>query len=165
MRHEDPTVFDRDEVAVLTAEVGGQRVGFPLVSVHEVLPAMETTGLANAPEVIRGVVNLRGEPLPVLDLRARLGLPTRPADPDDHVLVCQLRGRRVGVWVDRALDVDASPGQALVPLPEDAPSRHAAGAVLLEDGLLLVVDVDSFLSVDEVTRLSRALAEEALADA
>lgn len=152
-------------LAVLTARVDGQRVAFPLRHVHEVLPAAETTRLAHAPAVVRGVLNLRGEPLPVLDLRTRLGLPGRDAELDDHVLVCRVRDRRVGVWVDRAQDVDTLCGSSLAPLPADSPTRHLAGVALLDDGLLLVSDVDSFLSADEVVGLDAALADRDAADA
>lgn len=149
---------------MVTVHVDGQRVAFPLDHVDEVLPAMETTRLAHAPEVVRGVVNLRGEPLAVLDLRARLGMPRRAPHPGDHVLVCRVRGRRVGVWVDGAQDVDALRRVVAAPLPAGSPARHVAGLALLEEGLLLVCDVDSFLSPDELGRLDAAMAERDTAD-
>lgn len=150
---------------MLTACVDDRQVAFPLDRVDEVLPAMETTPLAHAPQVVRGVVNLRGEPLPILDLRTRLGLPSRDAEAGDHVLVCHVRGRRVGVWVDGAQDVGVLDPGSPKPLPEDFPARHVAGVALVEDGILLVCDVDSFLGPDEVHRLDAALEERELADA
>lgn len=142
---------------MLTVAVDGQRVAFYLSDVTEVLPAAETAHLPHAPSVVRGLLNLRGEPLPVMDLRARLGLPTRPVDPDDHVVVCRIGGRAVGVWVDRADDVSSLDTDALVPMPEDA-ARHVAGAAMLEDGVLLVTDVESFLDAEETVLLDQALA-------
>lgn len=151
--------------AVLTARVDDRQVAFPLDRVDEVLPAMETTRLAHAPQVVRGVVNLRGEPLPVLDLRTRLGLPPRDAQAGDHVLVCHVRGRRVGLWVDGAQDIGVLDPGSPRPLPEDSPARHVAGVALVQDGVLLVCDVDSFLSPDEAHRIDAALEEREPADA
>lgn len=155
---------DDESVTVLTVRVDGQHVAFPLGDVYEVLPAVETTELAHAPGVVRGVVNLRGEPLPVIDLRTRLGLPSRDAEADDHVLVCQVRDRRVGVWVDRAHNVDTLSSASFAPIPADSPTRHLAGVALLDDGLLLVSDVDSFLSAEELARLDLAMSEEESSD-
>lgn len=165
MHTDSPAADGREGLHVLTARVDGQHVAFPLAHVHEVLPAAETTRLTHAPTVVLGLLNLRGAPLPVLDLRARLGLPRSEPDPADHVLVCRVGDRTVGVWVDRAQDVTTVDPSALADLPPDAPSRHLAGVALLDDDLLLVTDVDSFLSVDEMTLLDQALAAEELADA
>lgn len=151
----------RAALEVLTVHVEDRRVAFPVTHVHEVLTAAEVLPLTHAPDLVRGLLNLRGEPLPVLDLRTRLGLAMQEPDPDDHVLVCRVADRRVGVWVDRAVDVTTVEAGALAPLPPHAPTRHIAGVATLDDGLLLVTDVDSFLSVEEATQLEVALGKAA----
>lgn len=143
-------------VDVLVASVDAQQVAFHLTDVDEVLPAAEAAPLPHAPEVIRGLLNLRGEPLPLLDLRTRLGLPGREAHPDDHVLVCRVAGRRIGVWVDRADDVRRLEDGEVRSVP-DSTARHFAGAAMVEDGVLLVSDVASFLSLEEAADLEQAL--------
>lgn len=146
-------------VDVICVLLNGCRLGFLLPDVREVLPAMESTPLPHAPGVVHGLAIVRGEPLPVLDLRARLGMSTRPLHPDDHVVVCRVGGRDVGVWVDRADDIVSVDAGDIASLPATAPNRHVKGAVMLDDGLLLVTDVESFLDVNEAVQLEAALSE------
>ena len=145
-------------VVVLAVSLGEQRVAFLLADVDEVLPAVEVAPLPHAPAVVRGLINLRGEPLPIIDLRSRLGLLRAPAHPDNHVLVCQVAGRALGVWVDRAEGVRQLEVVDIAPLDAPATGRHFAGAAMVEDGVLLVSDVGSFLNVAEAERLEQALA-------
>lgn len=148
-------------VRVLVVTLGDVRVAFRLEDVHEVLPAAEAAALADAPPVVKGLLNLRGDLLPILDLRVRIGLPTCPADPENHVLVCRVGGRAVGVWVDRAEDVREIDGADIAPLDGPDTGRHFEGAAMVADGVLLVSDVESFLSAGETQRLEEALAGRA----
>lgn len=134
-----------------------ERLALPLESVLEILPAMAFTSLPTAPEVVRGVINLRGEPLPLVDLRTRLGSEPRPPRPHDHVVVCRVGDRAVGMWLDHAegmVEVDTA---GMVPVTDVARARHVEGVALLPDGMLLVCDVRSFLSADEALSLDAAL--------
>lgn len=144
-------------VDVLVVSVSDRLVAFPLGDVEEVLPAAAVTELAHAPAVVRGLLNLRGAPLPVIDLRTRLGLGSRAAHPDDHVLVCRTVDRTLGVWVDRADAVRQLEATTVAPLDERTPAPHFAGAAMVEDGVLLVSDVDLFLSPDEASELEEAV--------
>lgn len=148
-------------VDVLVATVSDRLVAFRLGDVEQVLPAAAVAELPHAPAVVRGLLNLRGAPLPVIDLRVRLGLEGRAAHPDDHVLVCQVGGRSVGVWVDHAAAVRRLERTVVVPFDDGMPARHFAGAAMVGDGVLLVSDVDSFLSAAETLELERALSEVA----
>jgi purine-binding chemotaxis protein CheW len=145
-------------VEILTVHVDDQQVAFHLSDVAEVLPAAATAHLPHAPDVIRGLLNLRGRQLPVIDLRARLGLPSRPADPDDHVVVSRVGQRGIGIWVDRAVEVRRLDLTDLAPLAAHATGRHVCGAAMLDDGVLLVSDVETFLDAQESDLLDRALA-------
>ncbi|HEY9469023.1 MAG TPA: chemotaxis protein CheW [Propionibacteriaceae bacterium] len=146
-----------DEVGVLVVHVGDVRCGFVLDEVVEVLPALATTALPGAPETVSGVIDLRGALVPVLDLRRRLGLPTRPPDCEDHVVVCDVRPRRVGIWVDRAEDVVTVASRDLVPVDDVAQAKYLPGVTRRDDGLMLVYDVRSFLAADEALRLDSAV--------
>lgn len=144
---------------VLVASLDDERLALPLEDVVEVLPAMASSPLPHAPVVIAGIVNLRGEPLPLLDLRTRLGgIPAVP-DPDDHVVVCRIQGRRVGVWVDRALAVTSIDTRNMVAVSEVALASHVDGVALVPDGMFFVYDVQSFLDADDALTLEGAMQE------
>lgn len=148
---------------VLCVLIDDRRLGLPLEQVREVLPAVHASPLPHAPAVVHGLVNLRGQPLPVLGLRVRLGLPSRPLHPEDHVVVCRVGNRDVGVWVDRAEDILPVDPVRTAPVPETVPHQHVSGAVMLHDGLMLVTDIESFLDTSESLQLESALADQASA--
>jgi purine-binding chemotaxis protein CheW len=145
------------EVLLFTLE--GQRYALPSTDVRELVRAARLTPLPRAPDVVEGLLNLRGELLPVLDLRRRFRLPPRPLSPMDHFIIAQAGARRAGLRVDRAEGfLTLEPG-ALDETPSTLPGvGYVAGAVKLPEGLVLVHDLRSFLSEAEALALDAALA-------
>lgn len=147
-------------MSLLVVEVHGHRCGLPVEAVVEIHPAVQLVGLPDAPEVVVGLMNRRGRALPVLDLRRRLGLPTRPIRPDDRLVVLSVRGRSLALQVDAAVDVLTAPTSAL----DEAAAEEAVrtqGVAVLPDGLLVVLDMATFLSSGEAAALEAALARAA----
>jgi purine-binding chemotaxis protein CheW len=147
---------------VLVFEVGGQRYGLPTVDVRELVRAVMITALPNAPPAIEGVVNVRGQVLPVLDVRARFRLPVKPLDPSDHFIVASAGPRGVILRVDRAThlalvdEASVQPPQTLGPT-----ATYVAGVAKLDDGLVLIHDLTTFLSAAESASLDEALSAPA----
>jgi purine-binding chemotaxis protein CheW len=125
--------------------------------VSEVVRAVEIEPLPQAPAVVSGVINVRGALTPVIDLRRRLGLSAKELSPDDHFIVADCGSRRVALHVDRAVDLLSIRDLAIEPLARDAASPYIAGAVALEDGVLVIYDLATFLSALETTALNLAL--------
>lgn len=150
-RHQEALLF-------LLIEVGGQRAALPATGVVELHPAVEHAALPNAPEVVDGLVNVRGTPVAVLDLRSRFGLPRRPPQVTDHLVLARVGSRTVALRVDRAVDLvtlAAADVHAAVLLGGSA----LVGVATLPDGLLLIHDLDAFLSCSEAADLDAALQE------
>jgi purine-binding chemotaxis protein CheW len=143
---------------VLVVRVVDERMALPLGSVLEILPAMDSASLPGAPPVVIGVVNLRGEPVPLISLRARVGLPAVECHPDHHVVVCSVRGRRVALWVDRAESVTSLDPKTVVASDGVVATRYFAGIVVLSDGVMFVFDLRSFLDADEILQIDTAMA-------
>jgi purine-binding chemotaxis protein CheW len=143
---------------VLVFELGDQAYGLPTADVRELVRAVAITPLPGAPAVIEGVVDVRGLVLPVLDVRARFGLPAKPLDPSDHFIVASAGPRGVILHVDRATHL-ALVDEALVQGPQTlGPSAtHVAGVAKLDAGLLLIHDLTTFLSAAEAASLEEAL--------
>ena len=146
---------------VLLVVADRERFAIPLEDVLEVLPALAAQPLPGAPDVIRGLLNVRGTPVPVLDLRTRLGRPPRQPTAADHVVLCRIEERTVGIWVDHVAAVAEIDTADVVAVAEVAAADHVRGVALLPDGLLLVTDVRSFLDADEGLGLDRAMAAAA----
>lgn len=145
-------------VDVIVVHADGARFGFRLDHVVEVFAAVATAPLPGAPSFVRGLIDVHGTLVPVIDLRARLGLAPREAAPADHVVTCVIAGRRVGVWVDRAEEVIRVPEQDLLPTAGGAVASFYPGVVRRADGLMLVYDVRAFLNADEALTISSAMA-------
>src|SRR5215813_89561 len=90
---------------LLTFELDEQRFGLPMADVREVVRVAAFARLPKAPEVIEGVLNFRGALVPVLDIRARFGLPPRSVRTSDHLVVARAAKRTVAIRVDRVSDL------------------------------------------------------------
>jgi purine-binding chemotaxis protein CheW len=147
------------EVLLFTLE--GQRYALPLEDVRELVRAVRLTPLPRAPAVVEGLVDLRGELLPVLDMRRRFRLSPRPLSSADHLVVAQAGLRRVALRVDRAEGLLALEPGTLDTTPRELPGvGYVAGALKLPDGLVLLHDLRTFLSEAEALELEEALAKE-----
>jgi purine-binding chemotaxis protein CheW len=155
----------RDPTVVLVFEIEGHRYGVDTTAVQEIVRAVQTVRLPRAPAVITGVVNLRGEVLPVLDMRLRFGLPARSLRADDVFLIVRTATRLLALRADRVNELVRVPADSLTAIGATTPrSQYALGTARLDDGLLVICDLDGFL--DEAERLSlegalRAQAESA----
>ncbi|MGZ3457816.1 MAG: chemotaxis protein CheW [Archangium sp.] len=147
------------EVLLFTLE--GQRYALSTEDVRELARAVRLTPLPRAPAVVEGLLNLRGELLPVLDMRRRFRLPARPLSASDHLVVAQAGPRRVVLRVDRAEGLLCVEPGLLDSTPGELPGvGYVAGALKLPDGLVLLHDLHTFLSEAEALELEEALAQE-----
>ena len=133
-----------------------QRFALPLAMVRRVVRAVEVTALPNAPGVVAGVVDLQGELVTVFDIRARLGLRRRPVGLADQFLIASANDRTVALAIDHVEGL--TDGAPTANPCEGAPWFDPfQGVAQLEDGLVLIQDLDRFLSPDEAQALDRAL--------
>lgn len=130
---------------LVTFTLDGRLYGVDVASVQEVLRGQPQTRIPLAPESVSGLINLRGQVLSAVELRARLGLPDRAADQDAMLVVVRVAGETIALLVDSigaVIDVDEEQFE----LPPDTltgPSRDFLhGAYKLEDQLLLALDID-----------------------
>ncbi len=134
------------------------RFAIPVDQVRETVRAVAITPLAGAPGVIEGIIDVRGTVTPVLDLRARFRLPKRDITVSDHLILASAGGRPVALRVDRVIDIQAVPSSALSEVSTSEPAfAHLAGVVRLPDGMVLLSDLDAFLSQGETESLAAAL--------
>lgn len=126
--------------------------------VEKVVRAAEITPLPKAPEIVLGVVNWQGRVVPVVNMRARFGLTAREIDLADRFIFARTRKRVVALIADSVDGVvsrsreDITSPECIVPGIE-----YIDGVAKIEDGLLLIHDLDKFLSLEEEKALYRAL--------
>lgn len=146
-------------VDVLIVEVAQQRLAFLMSAVDEVQPAALPTPLPGAPEIVEGLLDVRGDVIPVVEVRRRLGLPARLVELDDCLVLARAVGFRLALRVDDAVDVTSVPVDDLVPHPAFAGASYTTGSGVHDGDLLVVLDVARFLTEGETGELHAALAQ------
>jgi len=142
--------------------LAGQRYGVTADRVEEIARAVQTTPLPAAPPLVEGAIDWRGRIVPVLDLRGRFRLPPKPLQLSDQLILARSRDRAVALRVDEVSDVVALAADTIVAAQEALPGvGMVAGIVRSADGLILIQDLDSFLSEAELDALDRAVAAAA----
>ncbi|MBK1615284.1 chemotaxis protein CheW [Rubrivivax gelatinosus] len=137
----------------LTFRLGGEEYGIDILRVQEIRSYEPPTRIANAPSFIKGVVNLRGVIVPIIDLRLKLGCGSAEYNGFTVVIVLNVRGRVVGAVVDSVSDVLELNREQIKPAPELASSIEAnfitgIGAVKNGDAerMLILVDIEALMS-------------------
>jgi purine-binding chemotaxis protein CheW len=130
-----------DEVELLSFRVGEQEYSVDIMSVREIRGWTRATPLPHAPAHIRGVINLRGTVLPVVDLSTRLGMSPVDGDPRNVIIVVQFASHTAGLLVDAVVDIIALQRADLQPPPALAADGGAAcvDAITIVEGRMIRV--------------------------
>jgi len=133
----------------ITCTLGAAEYGIDIMAVREIKGWTETTAIPHAPAWIRGVINLRGVIVPILDLRARFGQPLTVPTPMHVVVIIQSGTRTAGLLVDAVSDIiSVAPGE-IRPVPEigsEAPEVLLSGLVPLERGMVALVSLSQLIA-------------------
>jgi purine-binding chemotaxis protein CheW len=136
----------------VTFGIGAERFGFVVDRIREIVRVDTITRVPHAPFPVRGIVNLRGRVVPVLDLRVRLGLPAAPVTPASRILICTAHERMLGLLVDAAFQVARVDRLRVAPPPADvitAQSGYVLGVYDLGKSFLILLDADQVLLVPD----------------
>ena len=134
----------------LTFRLGAEEYGIDILRVQEIRSFEEPTRIANSPPFIKGVVNLRGVIVPVVDLRIKLGCETVAYNSFTVVIVLNVKGRVVGAVVDSVSDVLELAQENIRPAPEMASSSvdtaFITGIASVGERMLILMDIESLMS-------------------
>jgi purine-binding chemotaxis protein CheW len=140
----------------LTFRLGQEEYGIDILKVQEIRSYEAPTRIANAPAFLKGVVNLRGVIVPILDLRIKLGCDSAELNALTVVIVLNMRGRVVGAVVDAVADVTQLEARQIQPAPEmnaAVDMRFIHGIANIGDRMLILMDIESILSGNEFSLL------------
>jgi purine-binding chemotaxis protein CheW len=127
------------DVTLIVLELDGRRFALPIHAVNEVLRMVAIKPLPESPEWVAGVINVRGNVLPVIDLRARLGLDRRAYGLDTPIFVVTALGRRMALVPDAAVEVVELPTSALDSPDELIGDDHPIGLLARVEGEVVPV--------------------------
>lgn len=150
-----------DVIELLEFSLDGQKYAVELSSVERVVQSAQITPLPKAPESVLGVVDVQGQIFPVFNIRKRFGNHEKATELTDQFIIAHTQKRTVILLVDSVMGVmkhsmgEVSETQTVVPNME-----YIKGIVKLEDGMVFIHDLDSFLSLEEEHTLNNALREK-----
>ncbi|ESR24219.1 chemotaxis protein CheW [Lutibaculum baratangense] len=138
---------------LIAFSIGEQEFCVDIMAVREIRGWTNTTPLPQSPNYVRGVINLRGAVLPVVDLGARLGM--RPAEPTARsvIIVVRVKSQTVGLLVDAVCDILTVTEDMLQPTPDvtcDMVTRFVTGIIAVDGRMISLVSLDSVLPELEV---------------
>ncbi len=137
----------------LTFRLGGEEYGIDILKVQEIRSYEAPTRIANAPAFIKGVVNLRGVIVPIVDLRLKLGCDGADYNDFTVVIVLNVRGRVVGAVVDSVSDVLELGRDTIKPAPEMSSSIDTSfitGIGSVADRMLILMDIEGLMASAEM---------------
>jgi purine-binding chemotaxis protein CheW len=144
----------------LAFKLGAEEYGIDILRVQEIRSYEEPTRIANAPGFMKGVVNLRGVIVPIVDMRVKFNLESASYDSFTVVIVLNVSGRIVGMVVDAVSDVITLSAEQLRPVPEfssaiDSDHLLAIGAV--DQRMLILIDIEKLMTSADMGLVNEAL--------
>ncbi len=137
--------------------VGAEEYGLDILRVKEIIRVKGITHLPTAPQFVEGIISLRGDVIPILDLGAKFGLEHQGADANRRVIVVEIEGRMIGMMVDAVSAVLRIPSDRIDPLPAmiDGLSREfVQGVGKVGERLVMLLNIDRVLSAEEKAELA-----------
>ena len=137
-----------------------QRYALFLSAVIRIIPVAEITDLPKAPEIVLGVINVNGFIIPVFDICKRFRLPHREMQLGNQLIIASTLKRTVALLVDSVNDVIEIPEEKIIAGEKILPGlEYVEGVVKTEDGMILIHDLEQFLSLQEEKALHEAMEE------
>jgi len=138
-----------DSRELLTFTLGSEEYGIDILKVQEIRGYEAVTTIANAPEFIKGVINLRGIIVPIVDMRIKFKLPKVTYDETTVVIILNVSNRVVGMVVDGVSDVTTLKAEEIKAAPEFGASldtKYLQGLGTADERMIILVDIEKLMS-------------------
>lgn len=154
---------DTQKDKYLTFHLAGENYGIEICYVIEIIGIQSITEVPDMPAFIRGVINLRGKVIPVMDIRARFRLPARDYDDRTCIIVINVDSTEVGLVVDEVSEVADIPENNVEPAPrtsKNSDNSYIQGMGKMNNRVIILLDVHKLLFSNEMQRLIESSGDE-----
>lgn len=154
MEEEEDTQKDR----YLTFRIANEEYGIEIMHVLEIIGLYKITPIPEAPDFVKGVINLRGKVIPVLDVRLRFGMESKKYDERTCTIVVKMKGITVGLIVDTINEVIQIPAKDVdepTTFSQSTKSMFIMGMGKIGESVKILLDVDKLLHAEELESLSK----------
>ena len=157
---EEKTEMSNELIQLVTFKIGNEEFGVDIFKVREINKMMQITKVPESPIYVEGVVNLRGNVTPIVDLRSRLGLVQNETTEKTSIIVVELGKTAVGLIVDEVKEVLRIQSTITEPPPElvaGVNSEYITSVAKLDDRLLILLDLNKILSLKQTEELTEVV--------
>lgn len=147
----------------LTFRLGEEEYGIEILKVQEIRGYEAVTSIANTPAFVKGIINLRGTIVPILDLRIRLGLQKVEYNQFTVVIILNVASHVVGLVVDAVSDVTILNADQIRPAPDlgmALSTAYITGLGTIDQRMIILVDIEKFMTSDDMALIERAVEQQ-----
>lgn len=145
-------IYSSNEVQLVAFKLGREEYGISILQVQEIKKITDITRVPHTPEYIKGVINLRGSVLPVLDLKKRLNLAEQPYTDDTRIIIVKIDEISVGMIVDAVSEVMAI-AQENIEIPQASvggiSQNYLSGVGKLENRLVILLNLEEIIGIGQ----------------
>jgi purine-binding chemotaxis protein CheW len=155
-----------ESTQVVSFKLGPEEYGVDIAQVQEINRMVAVTHVPRAPVFMEGVINLRGQLIPIIDLRTRFGMPRADQSKNTRIVVTEVGGKRIGMVVDSVSEVLRLPVDAVEPAPDmiaGIDTDYIRGVGKVDDRLIILLDLAKIITGAEKRELDTADVEAAVA--
>jgi Chemotaxis signal transduction protein len=154
---EENSRFSEENLHLVIFELSGEEFGVNIMQVSEVIPVPRITCIPQAPECIKGLINLRGKILVVVDLNKRLGFPSKESDTLSRIIIVEVKDTVIGMLVNSVKEVMRLSLSSIEPTPEMIKSKinaeYLTGVGKTGNRLIILLNLARVLGEEEVEEL------------
>ncbi|MBN2158587.1 MAG: purine-binding chemotaxis protein CheW [Spirochaetes bacterium] len=146
----------KDQKQFVTFVISNENYGVPVLKVQEIIGMTEIVHVPNCPDFMKGVINLRGSVVPVIDMRKRFNMEERQYDMFTVIIIVEVRDMLVGMIVDSVSDVVDMPAADIQKTPNftvKIDTDFINGIGQIGEKLVIILDIEKILSVEEIESL------------
>lgn len=158
VREEKRVQLSGEVVQVVSFQLGAEEYGVDIAQVQEIIRMVEITHVPRAPRFMEGVINLRGQLIPIIDLRTRFGMKRIEATKSTRIIVTEIGSKRVGIVVDSVSEVNNIPIENVEEAPEmiaGVGTEYIQGVGKMGDRLIIMLDLTMVMSGEEKQELQQ----------
>ena len=148
----------KNSIRVLAFGLGGENYCAEIHQIRSVVRVESITRIPNAPDFVVGVTNLRGQILPVIDIRSFFGLAQKKRTEKSRVIVSDVTGSAIGIMVDevrQAMEIDETLIQPPLATVSEKLAAYTKGQVEVQDAIIIILDFEKVLRSEEIERIRK----------
>ncbi|MCP5005936.1 MAG: purine-binding chemotaxis protein CheW [Planctomycetes bacterium] len=142
-----------DEGKFLTFVLNDEEYGIEILKVREIIGVIDITSVPQTPHYLKGVINLRGKVIPIIDLRLKFSMPEQAHKQETCIIVAEVSGDQIGVVVDdvsEVLDIKGGEIEETPQFGQGLDTDFIMGLGKANDKIIIMLDIDKVLSTEEL---------------